>query len=126
MGRCAQRHPPPAVGDRATVTGRVLDDAGLTTVALEGVSDDGRYAGSIEAVRRPSRRSGRGGRVPRVAEGMLVALAVARGGRDRRRRARWVVPDSSGVTRLFRGDADGRKLGLAAPEAWLLANQGDA
>ena len=41
----------PATGDRATVTGRVANELGLTSVVADTASDDGRYAGSIEAVR---------------------------------------------------------------------------
>ena len=117
----------PAVGNRATVTGRVLDDAGLTTIALEGVSDDGRYAGSIEAVRlNPPGDPAAAAAYFESHEGMLVSLGASRavaatdaGG------VAFVVPETSGVTRLFRTDADGRKLGLALPEGWLSVNQGD-
>jgi predicted extracellular nuclease len=37
----------------------------------------------------------------------------------------YVMPDASGVTRLYRTDADGRKLGVALPEGWFVANQND-
>jgi predicted extracellular nuclease len=37
----------------------------------------------------------------------------------------YVMRESSGVTRLYRVDADGRKLSLSAPAGWLLLNQGD-
>ena len=55
-----------------------------------------------------------------------MALAPARvvGATDATGTA-YVVPDASGVTRLYRGEADGRKLGLHAPDAWLPVNQGD-
>ena len=117
----------PATGDRATVTGRVANDSGLTSVVAESAAGDGRYAGSVEAVRTsPPADPVAAAAYLEAQEGMLVALAPSRvvGATDATGTA-WVLPDASGVTRLYRGDADGRKLGLAAPEAWLLANQGD-
>jgi uncharacterized protein len=117
----------PAVGDRATVTGRVANDLGLTSVIAESASDDGRYAGSVEAVRTsPPADPVAAAAYLESQEGMLVALAPARvvGATDATGTA-YVVPDASGVTRLYRGEADGRKLGLHAPEAWLPANHGD-
>lgn len=117
----------PATGDRATVTGRVTNDLGLTAVLAESASDDGRYAGSVEAVRAsPPADPAAAAAYLESLEGMLVALAPSRvvGATDATGTA-YVVPDASGVTRLYRGDADGRKLGLAAPEGWLAASQGD-
>jgi hypothetical protein len=117
----------PAIGDRATVTGRVANDAGLTSVIAESASDDGRYAGSVEAVRlAPPADPVAAAAYLESQEGMLVALPPSRvvGATDATGTA-YVVPEATGVTRLFRGDVDGRKLGLVAPEAWLLANQGD-
>ncbi|MET0556140.1 MAG: hypothetical protein ABW221_24080 [Vicinamibacteria bacterium] len=117
----------PAAGNRATVTGRVANDAGLTSVIAESASDDGRYAGSVEAVRTsPPADPAAAAAYLESQEGMLVALAPSRvvGATDATGTA-YVVPEASGVTRLYRGDADGRKLGLAAPEAWLAANHGD-
>jgi uncharacterized protein len=117
----------PATGDRATVTGRIANELGLTSLVAESASDDGRYAGSIEAVRTsPPVDPVAAAAYLESQEGMLVALGPSRvvGATDATGTA-YVVPESSGVTRLHRGDADGQKLGLASPEAWLLANQGD-
>lgn len=117
----------PAAGDRATVTGRVANEHGLTSVVAESALGEGRYAGSVEAVRSsPPADPVAAAAYLEAQEGMLVALAPARvvGATDATGTA-YVVPESSGVTRLHRGDPDGYKLGVASPDAWLLANQGD-
>jgi hypothetical protein len=117
----------PPAGERATVTGRVANESGLTSVVAESASDDGRYAGSVEAVRTsPPADPAAAAAYLESQEGMLVALAPSRvvGATDATGTA-YVVPEASGVARLYRGDADGHKLGVASPEAWLLANQGD-
>ena len=59
-------------------------------------------------------------------EGMLVDVPPSRvvAATDRSGGA-WVVPESSGVVRLFPGDADGVKVGLSAPGAWLSLGTGD-
>lgn len=117
----------PAAGDRATVTGRVANELGLTSVVAESASADGRYAGSVEAVRTsPPADPVAAAAYLESQEGMLVALGPSRvvGATDATGTA-YVVPEASGVTRLYRGDADGQKLGIASPEAWLRANQGD-
>lgn len=117
----------PAAGQRATVSGRVANELGLTSVIAESASDDGRYAGSVEAVRTtPPADPAAAAVYLEAQEGMLVALAPSRvvGATDATGTA-YVVPEASGVTRLYRGDADGHKLGIASPEAWLSANQGD-
>ena len=117
----------PPVGNRATVSGRVADDGGLTTVVLESVSDEGRYAGSLEAVRlSPPLDPAAAAAYFESHEGMLVSLGASRvvAATDATGVA-YVMPEASGVLRLFRTDADGRKLGLTAPEGWLALNHGD-
>jgi predicted extracellular nuclease len=121
--------PPGAVtvGNRITVTGRVTNDRGLTALVLESLSDNGPYAGSLEAVRlSPPADAAAAAIYLEAYEGMLVSLPPSRvvAATDHLGDA-YVLPDSSGVTRLFRGDADGRKLGLAAPAGWLMLSQGD-
>jgi predicted extracellular nuclease len=118
---------PPAVGNRATVTGRVANDGGLTTIVAEGVTDEGRYAGSVESVRlSPPQDAAAAAAYLEANEGMLVSLGPSRvvaatdaGG------VAYVMPDASGVARLYRTDTDGRKLGLALPDGWFAAQQGD-
>ncbi|HEY2946568.1 MAG TPA: endonuclease/exonuclease/phosphatase family protein [Vicinamibacteria bacterium] len=115
------------VGHRVTVTGRVTDDRGLTALELESLSDNGPYAGSLEAVRlSPPSDPAAAAIYLEAYEGMLVSLPPSRviAATDHLGDA-YVMPDSSGVTRLYRGDADGRKLGLAAPASWLMLSQGD-
>jgi uncharacterized protein len=117
----------PVVGNRAIVSGRVANDGGLTTILAESVTDDGRYAGSIEAVRlSPPADAAAAAAYLESHEGMLVALGTSRvvAATDESGVV-YVMPDASGVTRLYRGDADGRKLGVTAPEGWFAANQGD-
>lgn len=117
----------PAVGNRATVTGRITDDGGLTSIVLESVSDEGRYAGSVEAVRlNPPADPSAAAAYYESHEAMLVSLGASRvvAATDASGIA-YVVPDASGVTRLYRTDGDGRKLGIALPEGWLALNQGD-
>jgi predicted extracellular nuclease len=114
------------VGNRVTATGRVAD-AGLTTLVLESLSDNGPYAGSVEAVRlSPPADAVASAAYLETYEGMLVSLAPARvvSATDHTGQS-FLMPDSSGVTRLYRGDTDGRKLGLAAPGGWLMLSQGD-
>jgi hypothetical protein len=115
------------VGNRATVTGRVSNDYGLTAIELESVADGGPYAGSLEVVRlSPPAGAAAAAAYLESFEGMLVSLPPSRvvAATDHFGEA-YVMPESSGVTRLYRGDADGRKLGLAAPAGWLTLNQGD-
>jgi predicted extracellular nuclease len=115
------------VGNRVTVTGRVINDRGLTALEMESLSDNGPYAGSLEAVRlSPPADAAAAAIYFEAYEGMLVSLPPSRvvAATDHLGAA-YVMPDSSGVTRLFRGDADGRKLGLAAPASWLMLSQGD-
>jgi hypothetical protein len=117
----------PAVGNRVTVAGRIANDGGLTSIVAEGVTDEGRYAGSIEAVRlNPPADAAAAAAYLESQEGMLVSLGASHvvaatdsGG------VAYVMPEASGVTRLFRTDADGRKLGLTLPDGWFAANQGD-
>ena len=115
------------VGNRVTVTGRVTNERGLTALEMESLSDNGPYAGSLEAVRlSPPADAAAAAIYFEAYEGMLVSLPPSRvvAATDHLGEA-YVMPDSSGVTRLFRGDADGRKLGLAAPAGWLMLSQGD-
>jgi uncharacterized protein len=114
-------------GNRVVVTGRVTNDAGLTALEMESVADGGLYAGSLEAVRlSPPADATAAVAYLEAYEAMLVSLppsrvvaATGRAGES------YVMPESSGVTRLYRGDTDGRKVGLAAPAAWLTLSQGD-
>jgi predicted extracellular nuclease len=115
------------VGNRVTVTGRVTEDRGLTTLEMESLSDNGPYAGSLEAVRlSPPADAASAAIYLEAYEGMLVSLPPSRvvAATDRLGES-YVMPESSGVTRLYRVDADGRKLSLSAPAGWLLLNQGD-
>jgi hypothetical protein len=114
-------------GNRVTVIGRVTNDLGLTAVELESLSDGGAYAGGLEAVRlSPPAGAAAAAAYLEAYEGMLVSLPPSRvvAATDHLGDA-YVMPESSGVTRLYRGDADGRKLGLAAPAGWLTLSQGD-
>jgi len=115
------------VGNRATVTGRVTNDFGLTAIELESVADAGLYAGSVEAVRlSPPTGAAAAAAYLESYEGMLVSLPPSRvvAATDHFGES-YLMPESSGVKRLYRGDADGRKLGLAAPGGWLTLDQGD-
>ena len=115
------------VGNRVTVTGRVTNDRDLTALQMESVSDNGPYAGSLEAVRlSPPADAAAAAAYFEAYEGMLVSLPPSRvvAATDHLGIA-YVMPDSSGVARLYRSDADGRKLGLAAPASWLMLSQGD-
>ena len=121
-------HPVPVtIGNRVTVTGRVSDDRGLTAIEMENLTDNGPYAGSLEAVRlAPPVDAAAAAVYFEAYEGMLVSLPPSRviAATDHLGDS-YVMPDSSGVTRLFRGDTDGRRLGLAAPVGWLTLSQGD-
>jgi predicted extracellular nuclease len=119
--------PPPPIGNRALVTGRVANDGGLTTILAESVSDEGRYAGSVEAVRlNPPADPAGAATYLESHEGMLVSLGASRvvAATDETGVA-YVMPDASGVTRLYATDADGRKIGLSLPDGWFSANQND-
>lgn len=115
------------VGNRVTVTGRVTNDAGLTAIELESLADSGPYAGSLEAVRlSPPTDAAAAAVYLEAYEGMLVSLPQSRVvAATNHFGEAYVMPESSGVMRLYRGDADGRKLGLAAPAGWLMLSQGD-
>jgi hypothetical protein len=117
----------PPIGDRSIVTGRVGNDGGLTTIVAESATDEGRYAGTIEAVRlNPPTDAAAAAAYYESLEGMLVSLGASRvvAATDASGTS-YVMPDASGVTRLYGTDSDGRKLGLALPEGWFAANQGD-
>jgi uncharacterized protein len=125
--RTATRPAAVTVGKRVTVTGQVSNDLGLTALELESVADGGPYAGSLEAVRLAPPSDPSAATVYLEAyEGMLVSLPVSRvvAATDHLGES-YVMPESSGITRLYRGDADGRKLGLSAPAGWLTLSQGD-
>jgi predicted extracellular nuclease len=115
------------VGHRVTVTGRVSNDFGLTAIELESVADAGPYAGTLEAVRLSPPVDAVGAAAYLESfEGMLVVLPPSRVvAATNHFGEAYVMPESSGVTRLYRGDADGRKLGVAAPAGWLALSQGD-
>jgi predicted extracellular nuclease len=114
-------------GNRTTVTGRVADELGLTRLVLESLSDGGPYAGGVEAVRlSPSPDPATAAIYLEAHEGMLVSLPASRVvAATNRFGDAWLMPEESGVTRLYRGDSDGRKLGLTSPSAWLSLNHGD-
>jgi uncharacterized protein len=125
--RTGARPVPVTVGDRVTVTGRVSNDLGLTAIELESVADGGPYAGSLEAGRlAPPSDAAAAAAYLEAFEGMLVSLPASRvvAATDHLGRS-YVMPESSGVTRLYRGDADGRKLAFSAPAGWLALSQGD-
>ncbi len=115
------------VGNRVTAAGQVGEGAGLTTIALESLSDNGPYAGSIQAVRlTPPADAVAGAAYLESFEGMLVSLPASRViAATNRYGDSFVMPDASGVKRLYRGDADGRKLAVTCPGGWLPLNQGD-
>ena len=115
------------VGNRTTVTGRVTDDFGFTSLVLESLTDGGPYAGGVEAVRlSPPADPTAAATYLEAHEGMLVSLPVSRvvAATDRFGES-YLMPEESGVTRLYRGELDGRKIGLASPSAWLSLNHGD-
>jgi len=125
--RTATRPAAVTIGNRVTVTGRVSNDLGLTALELESVADGGAYAGSLEAVRlAPPSDSSAAAVYLEACEGMLVSLPVSRvvAATDHLGES-YVMPESSGISRLYRGDTDGRKLGLSAPAGWLTLSQGD-
>ena len=125
--RTAIRPAAVTIGNRVTVTGRVSNDLGLTALELESVADGGAYAGSLEAVRlAPPSDSAAAAVYLEAYEGMLVSLPASRvvAATDHLGQS-YVMPESSGISRLYRGDTDGRKLGLSAPAGWLTLSQGD-
>lgn len=125
--RTGARPLPVVVGNRVTVAGRVSNDLGLTAIELESLTDGGAYAGSVEAVRlAPPSDPAAAAAYLEPFEGMLVSLPPSRvvAATDHLGRS-YVMPESSGVTRLYHGDADGRKLGLSAPAGWLAVGLGD-
>ncbi len=114
-------------GHRLSVTGRVMNDLGLTQIQVEGTADLGTYAGSVEAIRLATpAEAGAAAAYLGGHAGMLVAVPPSRvvGATDRFGEA-YVMPVASGITRLFRGPADPRKLGLAQPSGWLALDTGD-
>ncbi|HLA76895.1 MAG TPA: endonuclease/exonuclease/phosphatase family protein [Vicinamibacteria bacterium] len=115
------------VGNRVTASGQVSDTSGLTTITLESLSDSGPYAGSIQAVRlTPPTDPVAAAAYLEPFEGMLVGLPVSRViAATNHYGDAFVMPESSGVTRLYRGEADGRKLAVTCPGCWLSVNQGD-
>ncbi len=115
------------VGNRVTVTGRVTNDSGLTAISLESLSDGGSYAGSIEAIRLTLPVDATAAATYLESfEGMLVGLAPSRVvGATNHYGDVYVMPEASGVTRLYRGDTDGRRLCVFSPASWLSVNQGD-
>lgn len=121
------RRPAVTVGHRVTVTGRVSNDFGLTQIVLEGVTGGGPFPGSIEAERlSPPADPSSAAAYLEAREGMLVSLQPSRVvGATNRFGEAYLMPDSSGVSRLFRGDAEGRKLGLASPSAWIALDHGE-
>ena len=115
------------VGNRVTVTGRVTNDSGLTAIVLENLSDSGAYGGAVQAIRlSPPADPTAAAVYLESVEGMLVSLPPSRViAATNHYGDVFVMPDTSGVTRLFRGEADGRKLGVGCPGCWLPVNQGD-
>lgn len=123
----AKQSPGPAVGNRVTVSGRVADDFGLTSLVLESLNDGGPYAGGVEAVRlNPPSDPTSAAAYLEAHEGMLVSLPLSRViAATNHFGEAYLMPDASAVTRLYRNDQDGRKLGLASPAGWLSLNHGD-
>jgi len=125
--RVGPRRPTVIEGHKVTVTGRVVDTDGLTAIELESLTDSGSVGGAIEvAPLNPPADPAAAASYLEAREGMLVSVPPSRVvGATNRSGDACVVPESSGVTRLFRGDADGAKVGLATPGAWLALNSGD-
>lgn len=114
-------------GRRVMVAGRVNNDNGLTNIQLESLIDEGPYPGGVESVRyQPSADPSAASTQAEALEGMVVSLPAQRvvAATDHFGEA-YLMPESSGVTRLFRGQEDGRKVGLASPAAWLALHHGD-
>jgi predicted extracellular nuclease len=116
-----------AVGHRATVTGRVTDDFGLTAVLMEGATDGGAFAGGLEAVRlSPPADPAAAAAYLEAHEAMLVSLPRSRVvAATNRSGEAYLMPESSGLGRLYGGGDDGRKLALAVPGSWLALDHGD-
>jgi predicted extracellular nuclease len=121
------RRPGLIVGHRATVTGRVSNDYGFTALVLESVTDGGAFAGGLEAVRlSPPADPVAAAAYLEAHEGMLVSLPRSRVvAATNHFGEAFLMPDASGVARLYRGGDDGRKLGLAVPGSWLALDHGD-
>ncbi len=114
-------------GDRVTVTGRVSDSYGLTSIVLESLSDSGPYAGGVQAVRlSPPADPAAAAAYFESFEAMLVSLPASRViAATNHFGDAFVMPETSGITRLYRGGADGRKLAVTCPGCWLSVNLGD-
>jgi uncharacterized protein len=125
--RVGTRRPAVVEGHKVAVTGRVVDTDGLTAIDFESLTDSGASSGALEvAPLSPPADPVAAAAYLEAREGMLVAVPPSRvvAATDRSGEA-WVVPEASGVTRLYHGDADGAKVGLAAPGAWLSLDTGD-
>lgn len=116
-----------SVGRRVTVTGRVGNATGQTEIEYESHADGGAYAGTLEVVAlAPPADPAAAAVYLEAREGMLVALPASRVvGATERTGTAFVLPDAAGVTRLFRGSPDGRKVGVRSPAGWLSLNAGD-
>jgi uncharacterized protein len=125
--RTGGRNAGAVVGHRVTVTGRVVNDFGLTALAFESLSDGGAYPGGLESVRlnQPADPAAAAAYLESY-EGMLVSLPPSRViAATNHFGEAFLAPESSGITRLYRGGDDGRRLGLAMPGGWLALDQGD-
>jgi uncharacterized protein len=122
-----QRRPGIAVGNRVTVTGRVSNEYGFTALVFESLSDGGPFAGGLEAVRlNPPADPAAAAVYLEAHEGMLVSLPRSRVvAATNHFGEAFLMPEASGITRLFRGADDGRRLGLATPGSWLSLDHGD-
>ena len=121
------RSGPLAFGHRVAVTGRVVESFGLTTLELHSLSEQGVFPGSLEVVTLVAPADP----IEAVAyleahEGMLVTLSAGYVvGATNRFGEAYLMPESSGVSRLYHGDEDGRKLGIGSPDGWLGLDHGD-
>jgi predicted extracellular nuclease len=121
------RSGPLAFGHRVGVTGRVVESFGLTTLELHSLSEEGVFPGSLEVVTLMAPADPiEAAAYLEAQEGMLVTLSVGYVvGATNRFGEAYLMPESSGVSRLHRGDEDGRKLGIGSPDGWLGLDHGD-
>ena len=115
------------VGHRVTVSGQVAESYDLTTLVLESATDAGSFAGTLEALTLdPPADAAQAAAYLEAREGMLVALPPSRvvAATDHYGEA-YLVPESSGLTRLYQGSTDGRKLAVSQPDGWLALRHGD-
>ena len=122
-----REHGPLAFGVRVTVTGRVVELEGLTTLEAERLRVESGFPGSVEVVTLAIPQDARTAATYLEArEGMLVALPRSRvvAATDHAGEA-FVMPEATGVTRVYRGSEDQREIGVSRPGGWLALDHGD-